>query len=77
MMATKLYRPVGLLRCLVLVPERFNPKGKNAEQQFTVLALSWASSRTAVALELLVLGTTELLNSLALLQNLDRRLPPA
>jgi hypothetical protein len=70
------------------VPERFNLKGKNAEQQFTVLALSWASSRMdfvleiaanrrAVALELLVLDTTELLNSLALLQNLDRRLPPA
>jgi hypothetical protein len=35
-----------------LVPERFNLKGKNAEQQFTVLALSWDSSRMAFVLEI-------------------------
>ena len=51
-MATTLYGPVGLVEAgffresfVGLVPERFNLKGKNAEQQFTVLALSWDSSR--------------------------------
>ncbi len=34
-----------------LVPERFNLKGKNAEQ-FTVLALSWDSSRMDFVLEI-------------------------
>ena len=35
-----------------LVPERFNLKGKNAEQQLTVLALSWDSSRMSFVLEI-------------------------
>jgi hypothetical protein len=86
MMATTLYRPVGLVRWPCA--GEFNRKGKNAEQQFTVLALSrdssrmdfvleMATNRKAVSLERLVLGTTGLLKSLVLLQNLNRRLPPA
>jgi len=35
-----------------LVPERFNLRGKNAEQQFTVLALTWDQYRMDFVLEI-------------------------